>query len=340
MGFFFRHSPAAGHNTENGLPTYEFWYFKQTTRFQVSGHPGQGSLIILPGRLQNSSDSHAFIQIVDTRSAENRYLRFPLSEFTYRENPFSLSIGPNVFSLSGIHLQAPDDRFPLRFDLSFQSPRPFSSRPLITSMFGPLGPLIKAPWGHEIVSLTHEVAGQGELKRPVDFTGASGFIEKHWGRSMPSSWIWIQSQDFPLAKKGTAFYLRIARIPGSRGPYNGCIVVLRSGGKEYRFTSIAGGHLELLETEGSTLRLFFRSPQFKLEVLARRHGAGTLRLFHGGRMDKTVDENALSWVRVVLKNRFHRVDEPIFDYSTSSASLEAVGDLTELQSLSPKRPGS
>jgi len=322
----------------NGLPIFELWYFKQTTRFHISGHPRQESLLIVPGRTHNTTENHAFIQIVDTRSSENRYLRFPLSEFSYHEKPFSLSIGPNVFSLSGIHLFAEDDRFPLRFDLSFQSPKPIPSRPWITSMFGPLGPLVRSPWHHEILSLTHGVSGSADLKRPVDFTGASGFIEKHWGRSTPSSWIWIQSQDFPLEKKGTAFYLRLARIPGFRGPFTGCIVVLRNGGKEYRFTSIAGGRLELLETEGSTLRLFFRSPQFKLEVLARRHGEGTLRLPQDGRMDRKVEENASSWVRVVLKNRFHRVDEPIFDYSTSSATLETAGDLRELQPRPPKRP--
>ena len=43
----------------------------------------------------------------------------------------------------------------------------------------------------------------------ISFEGGKGYIEKDWGRSMPSDWIWIQSNHFEDRRRGI-FYV----IPG------------------------------------------------------------------------------------------------------------------------------
>ncbi len=47
---------------------------------------------------------------------------------------------------------------------------------------------------HGVVSMYHLLSGHLEINGDkVDFSGGKGYIEKDWGRSMPSDWIWIQA---------------------------------------------------------------------------------------------------------------------------------------------------
>ncbi len=46
---------------------------------------------------------------------------------------------------------------------------------------------------------------------PMDLTGGRGYIEKDWGTSFPSAWIWMQCNTFDTPD--TSFMLSYARIP-------------------------------------------------------------------------------------------------------------------------------
>ncbi|MPN29068.1 hypothetical protein SDC9_176516 [bioreactor metagenome] len=65
---------------------------------------------------------------------------------------------------------------------------------------------------HGVVSLTHNLNGKIYINNEVhNFKDGKGYIEKDWGSSMPSAWIWMQSNHFN--ENNSSFMLSIANIP-------------------------------------------------------------------------------------------------------------------------------
>lgn len=53
---------------------------------------------------------------------------------------------------------------------------------------------------HGVVSMLSSVGPGSVLEvdgRRIDFSGGTGYIEKDWGWSFPSTWVWHQSSEFP-----------------------------------------------------------------------------------------------------------------------------------------------
>ena len=50
---------------------------------------------------------------------------------------------------------------------------------------------------HGIISMRHTLEGRLKLNgKEIDFTNGLGYIEKDSGRSFPSSYVWVQANDF------------------------------------------------------------------------------------------------------------------------------------------------
>ena len=79
---------------------FEGWYFK------IVDFHKKTILAIIPGIALNpqSSNSHAFIQIMDGITARYHYLTFPISEFSTKKDKFEIKIGKNYFSNKSIQL--------------------------------------------------------------------------------------------------------------------------------------------------------------------------------------------------------------------------------------------
>ena len=106
---------------------------------------------------------------------------------------------------------------------------------------------------HGLLSLDHSVEGgfdhdgrrveMGSSERAAGRAGAGrGYIEKDWGSSMPSSWIWMQSNNFEAA--GDSFMLSIANIPWLGSAFTGFLCVGSLGGELVREATYTGARLE------------------------------------------------------------------------------------------------
>jgi hypothetical protein len=92
---------------------------------------------------------------------------------------------------------------------------------------------------HGIVSLDHEIQGALQVDgQRVDFSGGRGYIEKDWGPSFPSAWIWLQTNHFGVP--GTSLTASIAVIPWMRSSFSGFIVGFLHGGRLYRLATYTG----------------------------------------------------------------------------------------------------
>jgi hypothetical protein len=309
---------------------FEGWYFKQT----LSDKKGlsQRSIAIIPGISWDAQGSgHAFIQTIDSLDGSSTYVRFPIEAFSFQDEPFCVRIGPNSFSLQGVHLDLQDESISIIADLSFQNLTPI--RPI-------MGPYTFVPFmecNHGIVSMYHEVRGSITLIRKdqdgelLSFAPGIGYIEKDWGRSMPSSWVWISAITFTSSTGPVSFFFSLANIPWLGKHFNGFISVLHVDEREYRFATYRHGHIDLLEYQGGILRILFSDRRYKVEILVRQTDAGELLAPVQGTMDRRIGECNNAWVRVVVKAKHRLSDAPLFDGIATGSGLELVGDILSLQ---------
>ncbi|MHA2203151.1 MAG: tocopherol cyclase family protein, partial [Candidatus Hodarchaeales archaeon] len=80
---------------------------------------------------------------------------------------------------------------------------------------GAMGPFAFLPsmeCSHAVLSFDHEIYGNLTINGDdISFNQGRGYIEKDWGRSFPSGYVWMQSNHFP--EQRVSFMASIARIP-------------------------------------------------------------------------------------------------------------------------------
>jgi len=75
---------------------------------------------------------------------------------------------------------------------------------------------------HGILSMDHAIEEFVEAEGiRTDLRGGRGYIEKDWGASMPSSWIWMQTNHFD--RVGVSLSGSIAKIPWLGNYFTGYI---------------------------------------------------------------------------------------------------------------------
>jgi hypothetical protein len=308
---------------------FEGWYFKQSL-FDKKNHI-QRTIAIIPGISWDANGAgHAFIQTIDSKDGSSTYFRFPVEAFSFQDRPFSVQIDTNRFSLEGLHLDVQHNGSSIVADLSFHNLTP------ISNIMGPYKYVPFMECNHDLVSMYHEVRGNitlvHENQEGDRFTLAPGigYIEKDWGRSMPSSWIWINALNFDSVHQPASFFFSLAKIPWLKHEFNGFISVLHVDGREFRFATYKQGRIDLLEYQAGVLRILFSDTRYKVEVMVRTSEAGELLAPVHGTMDRRIGECNNAWVRVVIKAKHKMTDAPLFDGIATGSGVELVGDIGSL----------
>ena len=216
-------------------PYFEGWYYK------IVDVSEQHGFAIIPGVFRGSEQaaSHAFVQVLDGMTGQATYHRYLMSDFWASDNSLDLRVGPNRFTEMTITLGIDSPELTLAGELRFEGlvPWPVSlASPGIMGWY-PWVPLMECY--HGVVSLDHAIRGSLAVAGgDIDFTAGRGYIEKDWGRSFPSSWVWMQSNHFQ--EEGTSFTASEAMIPWLRSSFRGFIIGLWHAGRLYRFATYTG----------------------------------------------------------------------------------------------------
>jgi len=315
---------------------FEGWYFKQTTRASDASTGESRTISFIPGISRSPAGDKAFVQMIDGATGLTKFFPFPVGDFYASDEPFEVRVVDNRFSLSGLRLALADAEVSIDAELSYGPTTKIKRSPVWPGIMGPYSFVPFMECYHGVASLDHEVNGNVSIRNHADepgsgkisFDGARGYIEKDWGRSMPASWIWIQTNTFERTLGPASFFFSLARIPWAGGYFNGFLSILYAGGVEYRFATYTGARLELLEVSGQSVRILVRGARHKLEVLVRRNHEGSLAAPVKGAMDRRISESADSYVRVILKSRYG--DDSVFDSASTASGVEIVGDVKTL----------
>lgn len=292
---------------------FEGWYYK------IVDEKTENSYAIIPGISIGQWDTHAFIQVL---SSDNRvsYFYFDICEFKYNEKKFEIMIGNNYFSKSRIRLKLSGDGLTIQGDLYFCN---ILEYPRSCCHPGVMGKLLYVPGMEcytDIVSIQHEITGHLKINgSSVDFTGGIGYIEKNWGRSMPRSWVWFQSNHFQ--PDDVSLSINIGKVPCLLGSFIGFIVMFRYRDRIFMFTSFNGAWISELYNHKNKLRGTIKNCRFRLDFIITYAEGGTIKAPINGQMSRSITESIHSVVKVRFADRAGHV---LYEGIGSDGGVEIV----------------
>lgn len=310
-------------------PYFEGWYYKFVSS-------NLQSLAVIPGVSLSKTDSLAFIQTINGSDGSTSYTRFSIDEFKFENDPFCVTIGEHRFSLNEISFK---DDFILAGSVSIQNPRlyPVSlSRPGIMGWYRYL-PFMECY--HAVVSTNNSINGELILKEGskdtiFNFSGGKGYIEKDWGTAFPSSYIWIQSNQFP--EEENSFMLSVARIPWFGSHFRGFLGFFDFQGRIITFSTYTSAQITINDFSDRSLTITITGRGYgrqnslmqgeKLIIKAQHKEVGTLMAPISGTMGRRISESIDASIQVT----YFKNGKCLYEGESFCSGLEIVGDIEAL----------
>jgi len=297
---------------------FEGWYFK------VVNEAEDKAFAFIPGiAIKSSREKHAFIQVLDGKKRTARYHKFEAETFNPNSDRFEIAIGNNHFSEQGLELNLPG----LKADLQFSGNVPWPNRWYSPGIMGPYAFLPLMECYHGIVSMDHAITGEIEVDGEVlDFGKGRGYIEKDWGQSFPSAYIWLQTNHF--SRPGISLKVSVAKIPYMGYSFVGFIAGIWLGDRLIQFTTYNQSALRKSLIDTGKVEIIMENKNFRLEILARREASTALASPILGLMDGRIEESMNAQIEVNLVDR--NSGKSIFNDVGRNAGLEVAGKIEEI----------
>ena len=301
---------------------FEGWYFKM-----VSGE-GESILSIIPGIsiAGNGEEQHAFIQIINGKTAETQYFSYPANEFMFSPKRFAVRIGENFFSADSIVLNIENDSTILKGKIYMTNKiqlTPGNKKKHIMGWYRHV-PFMQCY--HGVLSLDHDLSGSMKYNgKTFDFSDGKGYIEKDWGRSMPEAWIWMQSNNFE--EDNTSFMLSVAHIPWLGSSFTGFLGFFHHDTITTRFGTYSKAKIDISHTHADTVNIIINDKHYCYSITAVHQNAGMLKAPVDGAMDRRIAESIDATLLLVVKDKDGKT---IFKSKSKIAGLEVVGDQSVL----------
>lgn len=161
-----------------------------------------------------------------------------------------------------------------------------------------------------------------------DLKGGRGYIEKDWGISMPSSWIWMQTNHFD--RNGISLSGSIAKVPWLGNYFTGYIFGFLCDKKLYKFTTYSGTKVTGFDVADNNIRIRLENKVYRLDIDADRSEGVELPAPRLGEMTVRVNESLHSSINVTLLKKTGSGTKLIYSGTGRNAGLELVGDVAEL----------
>ena len=309
---------------------FEGWYFKMVSADHRS------ILSVIPG-ISLSSDGkeqHAFIQVIDGISGQTRYQTFPIESFSFSKDKFAILISENYFSQDSLILNLQSDSFSLIGKVVMLERKELPPKKVLNpGIMGWYRFVPSMQCYHGVLALSAKLRGVLlENGKAHDFTKGMGYAEKDWGSSMPSAWIWIQSNNF--TKSHNSFMLSVARVPFLGNAFTGFLGFFLKDSVVYRFATYTHAKLQILRSSGDTVELNILSHNKNYHLVAWRNKSGLLKAPQKGSMDRRIPESIDAIMELSV---YDKKGTLIFKDRTDVTGLELVGDRNTLQTMHKKK---
>jgi hypothetical protein len=314
--------PEIYHGSGKNANFFEGWFFKIVDRAK------EHIFAFIPG-ISLGEDPHAFIQILDGRTHQSSYVRFPVEDFISSTKKMEIRIGDNIFSGEAFELNISSDHQQIKGKLDFGELKPW---PVKIASPGVMGwyafvPLMEC--FHGVISFDHTINGELSInENNIQFDGGRGYIEKDWGTSFPSAYVWIQSNHFE--QPGVSLMASVAKIPWLRKFFRGFIIGLFIDNKLFRFTTYNGARLNYLRLSDFQVQLQVSDKNYILNIEALRAEGGLLHAPYKNHMLTRISETLNSQVKIELFHRQKNSSQLIFSGEGNPAGLDVNGILKDI----------
>jgi tocopherol cyclase len=297
---------------------FEGWYNK------IVNATADRIYAIIPTIALNKKEqtSHAFIQYLDGINATAEYFRYPLEDFeNLSKKKYEIQLGKNYFSLDRIHLDIDQADYTIEGDLEYLDPIPWPKKFLQPGVMGWFSYMPFMETYHGMVSMNHELRGTLTINgEDINFDKGKGYIEKDWGKSFPSAWIWTQSNHFSTPK--LSFMFSIAKVPFLGMNFNGFLSALWHEGDFYKFATYTRAKINSLEINPDSIQIIVEDKNYRLkfEIAKKGIGSGLLKAPEEGVMSGHIAESINSKIKLKLLDK--KKDSIIIDDIGVNAGLE------------------
>jgi hypothetical protein len=316
--------PAVFQGTAKKGTYFEGWFYK------IVDATGQNTFAFIPGifRGENPKESHAFIMTLDAHTHLSTYHPFPVDEFHASTKELDIRIGENRFQSTQFELNLHSEKRSVKGRINLGSLSPWPVRFLSPGVMGWYAFVPFMQCYHGVLSFDHKISGELTINgKRINFDGGRGYIEKDWGQSFPSAYVWMQSNHF--STPGVSLMASVANIPWLRSAFRGFIVGLWMNGRLLRFTTYTGARLQKCCIDEQRVQIIISDKKYRLEIETIRTQGAILFAPYDLSMTPKVSETLGSTIRLKLYKKSSS-DELIFDETGRHAGLDVNGNLAEI----------
>ncbi|MHA2291151.1 MAG: tocopherol cyclase family protein [Candidatus Hodarchaeales archaeon] len=310
--------PEICHGIDNSR--FEGWYYK------LVDYNREAAIAIIPG-FSSAHPSQAFIQIFDGISGDYWYNKFSLNEFHYNKDKFEVLIANNYFSSNKIKLDLNKQGLVVKGELIFKNQLPWPIKFLSPGAMGPFAFLPRMECSHAVLSFDHEIYGNLTINGvEISFDHGKGYIEKDWGKSFPSGYVWMQSNHF--SEQRVSFMASIARIPYLGRSFTGFLAGFLYEDRLYLFSTYNRAKLKDLTIYKNRVSFKLVKGNQKIEIDAIQAKASQLKAPINGKMTGKILESLTSTINLKFVDSKKFIE---FDGVGSFSGMEIMAKEENLQ---------
>ena len=314
-------SPEVLKRVNNKNKTYfEGWYFKHVAK------DNRTHLVAIPGISINANDSHAFIQLITGEPFKPHYIRYDLDAFRYDADMDAIFIGPNRFSMKGVVLDIKSEGIELKAKITYHNISPIHSSFFSPNIMGFFSYFKFMQCNHDVLSMDHDLSGVLNINgKSYSLDKGKGYIEKDWGSSFPSEYIWLQCNHFD---KDIKLFVSIAHIPFLGSSFLGFISVFTFRGEEYRFATYNGAKYTFKKLTDEKYEITLYRKQHRLVLSIKTANSMLLKSPKEGVMSGEIAETLQGKVKLT----FFEGEELVVEAAGVNAGVEVVKFYTDKRS--------
>ncbi len=296
---------------------FEGWYYKVVSKDE------KHAFAIIPGIAMGDKNKHAFIQVLDGKKRTSTYHRFSANDFIPQPGIFKVKLGKSFFAQDSMKVDLPF----FKADLKFENQVPWPSTILSPNIMGPFTFVPFMQCYHGILSMDHAIKGKIIYEnKEIDFSGGKGYMEKDWGRSFPSAYIWMQSNHFSC--NNISIKSSVAKIPWLGSYFIGFIAGIYLRDQIIQFTTYNFSKLQSCKVDKENVFIKLENPKYHLEIHALRNESTELAAPIMGFMDGRIEESMEAEIKIILRSK--KTGEIILQDLGKNAGLEVAGKIEEI----------
>jgi len=310
-----------GHAKDNDF--FEGWYYK------IYDKSGENTFAVIPGIIYSETSDHSFIQFYNGIDLNHHYFEFPVNVFSADLMKYHVNIKNNIFSRDKIKFRLKNKKIKIDVDLNIKSKIAWPFK-----IFGPniMGFFIFLPFMecyYDVLSMKTIINGTVKINgKEYDFNDGTGYIEKNWGRSFPSSWIWLQGNNFD--DDNSAFLLSIANIPYLGLKFNGFTGALFFDNKRYVFGTYNNYKIKNIEFSEKWIFIILNRGNKYLEITVTKKEGQFLPYPTYKGMEGKIYESLRSEIEINFYKMTNKTKKIIFSGRSSNCGLEISDKAEEL----------